>query len=284
MAPIFAFPQPVLDAHRQGKLAILCGSGLSLDVPGDFPRWNQLPERLLDSVERQGIWNAAQIEAKRAFLQKGRVSLDVMLAELDSLRTALGSQPYRAALTALFRPKSGAPGDVHRAVVETGVKVLLTTNFDLLLEAVEGIPSRVPYTWQKADKALDDINGGGKVLFKIHGTAQDDDSVVMTRTEYDRAVSSLSYRQTMINLLQNYTFLLVGYGINDPRDLDLVFGLSKNAFGSAARVHYALMRNASGDDSDRWWRELNVQVVPYEEHVELPTLLRVLGATPPDPR
>src|SRR6185436_11322424 len=121
-----------------------------------------------------------------------------MLAELDTVKTALRSmRKYRAALTAVFRPANAAPGDVHRALADVGANILLTTNYDELLEAVEGPPARRVYTWQKADKALDDIHEGRKVLFKIHGTAEDDDSVVMTRAEYDKAAVHEPYQRAM---------------------------------------------------------------------------------------
>lgn len=103
----------------------------------------------------------------------------------------------------------------------------------------------------------------------------------MTRAEYTRAAAHVPYQRAMSLLLQSYTFLLVGYGINDPFDLDLVFGLSTSAFGSAARAHYALVKDAAQNDRDRWQRELNVQVVPYQDHGDLPGILRALRAAKP---
>ncbi len=102
----------------------------------------------------------------------------------------------------------------------------------------------------------------------------------MTRAEYEKAANSLPYQRTMSFLLLSYTFLLVGYGINDPLDLDLVFGLNTAAFGAAARTHYALVKDPSPTDRDRWQRGLNVQVVPYDDHAALPAILRSLRPAP----
>jgi hypothetical protein len=282
MALNITFPPPLLDAYRTGKLAVLFGSGLSLakDVRGSFPRWSELPERLLEQAAKHGVWTKEKIDGVRGFFEGGQVSLEEMLAALDLIKTALkGARKYRAALGAVFRPDDAAPGDVHRALVDLGVDVLATTNYDELLEAVEGPPRRRVYSWRGSDKALDDIQGGKKVLFKIHGNAEDDDSVVMTRAEYERVAADVRYQRTVSYLLQGYTFLLVGYGINDPLDLDLVFGLNASAFGAAARTHYALMhRSVSATDRDRWQRDMNVQVVPYDDHGDLPAILRALAA------
>jgi hypothetical protein len=124
-----------------------------------------------------------------------------------------------------------------------------------------------------------DIQEGRKVLYKIHGTADRNETVVMTQTEYAKARDYQPYQRALVFLLQRYTFLLIGYGMNDPLDLDLVFELNATAFGSAGRTHYALIKGANPRECDRWRRDLNVQVVPYDDHAELPTILRAMRAT-----
>ncbi|WP_438003441.1 SIR2 family protein [Sorangium sp. So ce321] len=280
--PSFTFPHSIVEAYQQNKLAVLFGSGLSMarDVKGNFPRWNDLPERLLEQVEKHGSLSAKQIDAMRSLFGGGHVSLQMMPSGLDLLKTTLGEvRKYRAALSDVFRPKGMAPGDVHRALAELDLGLLVTTNYDQLLEAVENSPVRAPYTWKESDGALSDINECRKVLFKVHGTAERDDTVVLTRSEYRSAAAHVPYQRTLSYLLQSFTFLLVGYGINDPLDLDLVFELNDGAFGAAARTHYALMNGVNPNDRDRWQRDLNVQVVPYQDHDDLPGILRALRAT-----
>jgi tetratricopeptide (TPR) repeat protein len=281
--PPFPFPAPLVDAYKQNKLALLFGSGLSLapDVQGSFPRWADLPTRLLDQVEYHAALQPDQIALRRALFQ-GYLPLEVMLSDLDPIKTTLrGVRKYQAALNALFRPANAAPGDAHRALVALGVPLLATTNYDALLEAAEGRPARTDYTWAEADKALSDLGEGRKVLFKLHGTADREETVVMTQAEYTRAHAHDTYVRVLSQLLQQNTFLLLGYGMNDPLDLDLVLGLNASAFGSAGRTHYVLMKGASGPDRDRWLRTFNVQVIDYQDHADLPAILRALGATRP---
>jgi hypothetical protein len=279
-----SFPLPLLDAYRANKLAVLFGSGLSptKNVGGPFPTWRELPDRLLEQALQQGVMSQPQVNARRAIFTSGHVSLEAMLAELDAIKIALRSaRKYQPALEAIFSPTNATCGEVHRALVDLGVSVLVTTNYDELLEHAEGPPVRAVYTWQEADNALSRIGGGRKVLFKIHGTADKEGTVVMTRREYDDAARHQGYQQTMRHLLQSYTFLLIGYGINDPYDLDLAFGLNISAFGCATNAHYALMKDAQNTDIDRWQRELNVQVVPYQDHAHLPAILRALRSQKP---
>ena len=153
--------------------------------------------------------------------------------------------------------------------------------YDELLETAAGSRGYKPFTWRESRNALIDIRAGRDVLFKIHGTADREDTVVMTRSEYAEAKNDPHYPDVMRSLLQSDTFLLVGYGINDPYDLDLVFRLNARAFGSAGTTHYALMKGASPTDCLRWQNDFNVTVIPYQDHAELPAILRQLRATKP---
>lgn len=277
-----SFPPPLLEAYRQNKLAVLFGSGLSptKNAGGPFPTWRELPERLLDQALQQGVMSQRKADAHREVFASGHVSLNAMLTGLEGIKSELAdARKYQIALDAIFCPENATSGDAHHALVDLGVNVLVTTNYDQLLEFAEGPPRRSVYTWQEADSALSRIKGGHKVLFKIHGTADREKTVVMTRREYDKAAGNDGYKEIMRHLLQSYTFLLVGYGINDPCDLDMAFSFSLSAFGSAANAHYALMKDdATHTDVDRWQRELNVKVVPYEDHAHLPAILRALRA------
>ena len=205
------------------------------------------------------------------------MSLEQMLSELATLRTALG-RDYQAALNDIFRPASAAPGPAHRAVAALGVRAILTTNYDHLFELLHETPPRQPYSWKEADRALGDIKTGRNVLFKIHGTVERAETVVMSSAEYDAARNDASYQAVLSYLLQDHVFLFLGYGMNDPLDLDLAFRANAAAFKAAAQKHYLLLRGPSDGDRDRIERDYNVRVLPYAEHAEVPGLLDQLAA------
>ena len=274
------FPISLLEACKQKKLAILFGSGLSLgsDVEGNFPRWNELPARLISYAETHGALTREQARGQREALGgEDYLSLEVMLAGLDVVKTALHAHRlYGQAIDELFRPHDIRPGDVHHALVELGVQLLVTTNYDQLVEFLEGSPNRSVYTWKRSDKVLTDIRSGRKVLFKIHGDAEDDDSIVMTQSDYEKVRAHVSYQRVMSLLLQNYTFLFVGYGVNDPLDLDLIFQLNSTAFKQSTNEHYVFTKNPSHVERNRLQRDFNIRTVPYSNHSDIPKLLRAL--------
>ncbi|QRN92995.1 SIR2 family protein [Archangium violaceum] len=272
----FFFPPPLLDAYRSRKLALCIGSGLSFSegVQGNFPKWLELPQRFLDACERQGVLDAEIIAAKRTQFAK-KMRLEVMLAELGTLVTALG-RSYQDALNDIFRPPNAAPGLVHHAIAHLRVGAILTTNYDPLIEDLGETPRRQPYTWKEADRALNDLQAGRRILFKIHGTAERYDTVVITEREYDGVRSNTRYQSVLRHLLQEYMVLFLGYGMNDPFDIDLVLKWNADVFNSAARRHYALLKDPSDTDSDRYLRDHNVQVLPYSDYAALPGILEAL--------
>jgi hypothetical protein len=178
-----------------------------------------------------------------------------------------------------------APPAVPRGrIAQLGVGAILTTNYDPLFEELRETPRQHVYTWKEADLALNDLKSGRRVLFKIHGTAERHDTVVLTEREYDRARSDKSYPSVLRHLLQEYTVLFLGYGMNDPTDIDLVLKWNAEVFNAAARRHYVLLKDPSDTDSDRYLREFNVQVISYSDYAALPGILEALrqaGSQPP---
>ncbi|QRK06707.1 SIR2 family protein [Archangium violaceum] len=279
-APLsLSFPKPLVSACQSKKLALFIGSGLSMgkDVKGKFPSWTQLPQRLLDACEKLGKLSGPRLKLKREMFEES-MSLKEMLAELGTLRTILGQQ-YQQVLNEIFRPHDESePGEAHKAVAKLGVQTILTTNYDQLIESLPEKPRRQPYTWLDAPKALGELDGSRRFLLKVHGSAEHHESIVMTEGEYMRAHSNDSYQKVLGLLLQTHAFLFIGYGMNDPLDLDLALEGNAAAFKTAARMHYALIKKSDDPvrDQREWERYLNdynVQVLPYDDHALLPQIL-----------
>ena len=277
--PKIKIPKAVEEAYQDRRLVVFAGSGLSLgqDVGGNFPAWRELPFRLIDACERYETLPANILEAKRAIFESS-LPLEQMLAELDPLRTALGTH-YQQALNEIFRPKDAAHGAVHEAIINLNVRTILTTNYDQLLEMAGRHTHRQTYTWKDAAKALADLQAGREILLKVHGSAEHHDSVVMSSIEYSNVQSDLSYQDVLKLLLQDQLFLFVGYGMNDPLDLDMALKGNLRSFREASRRHYVLLKHTTQQDIDQIRRNYNVQVIPYTEHEQVTQFLLDLAKT-----
>jgi hypothetical protein len=269
-------PKPLLDACERKSLALFVGSGLSLgaDVKGNFPRWSELPARLLTECENHGALPPDEIAAYRQ-LYGGNMRTDVFISSIDVLRNALG-RDYQTALTNIFSPTDASPGAVHHALASLSVPLILTSNYDPLIEMVPETPRRQWFTWMAAEDALNALQNDRPILFKIHGDASLYSTVILTEVEYQRVLASVSYRQVLSYMMQRYSVLFLGYGMNDPWDLDKLLRANATAFGVATTKHFALMHEREQPHFERLLREYNVMCIPYRSHDEITAVLQEL--------
>ncbi|MBN1655179.1 MAG: SUMF1/EgtB/PvdO family nonheme iron enzyme [Deltaproteobacteria bacterium] len=276
-------PNLLREAYQEGRLALLVGSGASLgrDVRGGFPTWKEVGERLLKYGAERGLVDENERDRRMEDIRNAR-SLEAMLGFLDDIRTALRNH-YREALAEVFRPRDASPGGLHQAIRELGVSALLTTNYDQMLEFSAAEDRRAIYTWCNSIDALSDLSMDRKILFKVHGCSTTISSVVLTRREYDDLEKDIQYKKAIEKLISDYTFLFVGYGMNDPFDLDRVLTKNKEFFWHAARDHFVLLKDARDTDRDRYLRDFNVRVIAYDSHDDIVAFLHELAADRKEP-
>lgn len=264
-------------AYREGKVALLVGSGLSCgpDIGGRFPRWIDIPERLLTDAREYFHLEDEEMKVVRAAIPVARGTA-ALLAKLDELKEHLG-HAYGSALRVLFDPINATPGKAQQAVIATGVKLVMTTNYDRLLEfAADG--RHGVYTWRTARDAVLEMRRGTPVIYKLHGSVTEVDSIILTRREYDVLAHDEAYKQSLRHILGGWSLLMVGYGNQDPFDLDVTLNQMCKTMGPAAQRHFILYKRdeAHNDDIERWKHQYNVYPILYESHDEVSQILRRL--------
>lgn len=286
-----AIPDDLVAAQRAHTLVPFIGAGLSLgsDVRGNFPRWNELPMRILGefkSYHWRGDHDQRTIRnlfrepdgANPGHEQDITMPLQEMLVKLDLLKHRLGPD-YAGVVTKIFRPDDVQPGAAHRAVLALDAPFVLTTNYDQVFEVLVGSTVRQVYTWRQSARALIDVQDRRRVLFKVHGSAEDVDSVVLTASEYASVRQDPAYRTVVNHLLSGNTFLFIGYGMSDPSDLDII--LEENATALRGRMpHFALLhRDQAGTlRQDELRRKYNVVAIPMADHSQILPFLTALAA------
>lgn len=276
----FALPQRLLDACRQKSISVVVGSGLSIqsDVAVQYddqlgwnrlPSWTEVLARLAESARRY---------RDNRHAPRATASLDEFLAELDYFRAALGEHAYyRRALLDIFTPHVLDAGRANRLLFRLPLKWLLTTNYDPILQYA-GPPGTHVYTWKEAVSAREFQVGprARAPLVKIHGCGSRPDTVVLTRLEYEELTRDGAYREMMQSIFQHQTVLFLGYGMNDPRDLDLMLRQAQLA-GAAEGEKFALLPAAKCAEAQAQFKTINF--IPYENHSDVPSVLAVLART-----
>lgn len=186
---------------------------------------------------------------------------------------------------------------VEHAVPETleiisrlPIKYIWTTNYDRLVErAFGGINRPLDAVSGAADLALR-ARPGATRLFKMHGSVERLDDVVISTDDYELYRSK---RGAFLPLLQAHlssmSMLFLGISFTDP-NIRHVLSLIRESFTSAPPEHFAIVRPPQRDDyiSDAefearstqhklWSRDLKrygLVVVEIDDYAEVPELLR----------
>jgi len=125
----------------------------------------------------------------------------------------------------------------HDAVVKLEPQLIVTTNYDKILERATGNG----YSTHEfsSDRVAGDVRRRVPTLLKIHGSVDAIEDIVLTRTDYTRLRLTGAHALGVLQaLFLTRTALLVGYSLGDP-DIQLLF---ENVLGgrNEAPAHYML--------------------------------------------
>jgi hypothetical protein len=165
----------------------------------------------------------------------------------------------------------GVPSPLHASIARLDAPVLLTTNFDTLLEQaleeVKGVP---------ADVIIEDAHIGlidearRTSVAKLHGCVSLPSSIVLTRDDYEAYVEThramVAYLQA---LLATRTFLFVGYSLSDP-DLRSVYSAIRRALGRFKRKAYLLDSGPKAPQLVDYWHDRGLEIVLFDAYAEIP--------------
>ena len=273
----FELSPRLVGACHERNITVFVGSGLSLqdDVEVSYPdscqwrrlpTWGEVPDRLAAQVK---TYLGKKVEPRDT------ETLDQFLLDLDYFKETLGTQRYYPrAMFDIFTPEVTSVGLAHRMLYRLPIAAVVTTNYDFVLQCAA--PAGTPvYTWKEARSAREYLEGGGKLkpLLKVHGCASRPDTVVLTRTEYETLQNDQEYAALVRSLFDRHVILFLGFGFNDPRDLDLALREAELGGAATAEKFAVLPRAKCAEVSSRFPQ---IQTIPLEQHHDLPVFLAEL--------
>lgn len=278
LPPDVVLPPRLIAACTEHRLTVLVGSGMSLqdDVSVEYPHqvpwralptWSDVPARMSEAVRRY---------TGRVAVPRDTQNLDEFLADLDYFRRALGeSVYYPRAIFDIFSPHILSPGRANRMLFRLPHRWILTTNYDFVLQYAA--PAGTPvFTWREARQAREYLTAGRarNPLLKVHGCASRPDTVILTSLEYERLRQDDEYLSLLRHVFESQTILFVGFGLNDPYDLDLALRQARLA-GAAEGEKFALLPQ----ERARQVREMfpQIQTIAYSDHASVAAILAVLA-------
>ncbi|HGH7175489.1 TPA: SIR2 family protein [Bacillus wiedmannii] len=185
------------------KLIIFVGSGFSLDC-GNY-NWVDLVEQIIIHLQRET--QDKKYEALKILLETGTDVLDI----LDLMEK---STPKRKMIEGLLNNiKDPIVSEKHEKLIHISKK-LITTNYDKLIEYNSDI--KHIFTYDNLYH-IAGIREKDEFILKLHGCINDPDKCILFRKQYDDIYTKESAAiLKMETLIQDYTFLFLGFSFNDP--------------------------------------------------------------------
>jgi hypothetical protein len=191
------------DAIRRRQAILFVGAGVSMSI--GLPSWDALIDHVLEELKLErsvieGMNGGYQILAEFYRLKQGNIA------------------PLRAWLDQNWQVSSKrvSTSIPHKLIVELDFPIIYTTNYDCNLEAAFEVHGR-PYVKIANAKDIARAADGVTQIVKYHGDLDDDDSLILTETDFLDRLSfdsplDIKFRADALGR----TILFIGYSMSDP--------------------------------------------------------------------
>jgi hypothetical protein len=235
-------PERLLLAHARGEVLFICGAGVSR--PAGLPDFRELVidvYRVLDASVHavlsnlpRGVcnkWEAdlatlndpQKAEVKRFIVGDYDVVLGMLERRLDN--QTRGDSRVRRVVAERLRAGSGEPARIHRALMSLadrgGVRTIVTTNFDLLLERAGRRRGSLMQTYSLGSIPRPTRQSDFAGVLHIHGALDPSPDRVSEVILSDQDFGEFYLRRRVVpdfiyDAARLFHLVLVGYSASDP--------------------------------------------------------------------
>ena len=157
------------------------------------------------------------------------------------------------------------PGSAHEAFCKLPFEVVVTTNFDCLLEKTYDSLTRYCHTVIGEEELSINPPSKAVTLLKLHGDLHHPERLIASEKDYDTFLDRYPLLATFLsNLLISNTPLFIGYSLDDP-DFRHIWQIIDERLGRLRRKAYAISMSSSKSDLRRFERR-NVKVITLKSN------------------
>ena len=237
-------PPPLTQAIRDGECVLFIGSGLSFGMSS----WKDLITKLVTELKLP---------------QMAQETTDYALDVAQLYRQEKGSEHLADLIRAEFGGTRVKPTLAHYLLMGMGVKHVITTNYDSLLERALRALRRDPVMVVKEGDVARTGETGTHFVVKFHGDAeQSGDGIVLSRADYESFFEDHPAMTALLEgLLLNQTFLFVGYSLSDP-NFRQIYSRIARILKASKRMAYAIQFDADASSLTRKvWESRQLQII-----------------------
>ena len=285
-------PAHLKDAVRSGNLVPFIGAGVSLQgvTQGKpLPVWEDFMAELMqlardDDLQPDVESQIATMIAQRKFLMAAQC-----------LKESIDEHRLDLYIRTRFATAAVEPGPIHYALFKLQPDIIMTTNYDVLLEKAyrKKVGSDVHPITPKDSHIVQQVLKGytewqKPLIFKIHGTAWEPSEVVFAETDYrDLTYGQPGYRAVVSALFVTKVVLMLGFSNSDP-EVAMVLQTLRESFKRRSSLDYIVLRKGirGSLERHRLRKDFGLEVIEYDyeedgEHNELCELVNYLAKLVP---
>lgn len=261
--PMPAVPRPppaLIKEIRAGRCLLFAGAGASMDAK--LPSWLELLDGMVQRSDDAGALSESEHAELGQLLHDGEYMVVAAFC-----RDKLGKYEFAEYLRERLSDNARS-SRTHRILSAIPFRAATTTNFDPFIEHSRErsqvvLPDLMDRLGAAGVESLLNDKSGFPVI-KMHGSALDVESIVLTRGDFRRVLFERpKYREFLKRLFVDSTIFFCGYSFRDP-NVDFVLQDLVAAYAGNARPHYALLPKPGAIATRYWFEDFNIRVIPYE--------------------
>jgi hypothetical protein len=289
-----SLPPPLIEAVKTGHLVPFIGAGVSRHAKSkegrSFPTWSDFLKELIDYARRSGLSSADARQIYR-LVRRGK-----HLMAAQALKEVISPYQLELYIKGRFGTKEVEVGEIHRALLKLGAPLIITTNYDLLLEKAfaevfRDTPECHTHKDAPAVQQFLKIHQHGftrPMIFKIHGTADRPHEIVFAEMDYRHLIyHQPGYRAVLSAVFVTKVVLMLGFSYSDP-ELTVITESLREYFDERSRPDYIVLPKGekSQIEQRRLRMDFGLEVIEYEKssdkHPELLELVEYLTTFAPN--
>lgn len=263
------------DAARR-RVVIFVGAGASKWAKptggGEFLDWTEFLKKTSNELTDEDLKQRVRaLVDEREYLFASQLLKDKLEHRWEEVtQAAFGQKAY--------------PSELHKAIIRLRPRIIITTNFDKLIESAWDSENSTDHTYPKVISKIDPnvfrlFRDDYNYIIKIHGNIDDHDSMIFDKATYQTgAFGNTYYKDLISSLLLTHTFLFIGFSMTDPAISSIVEMYAHSFPGM--RPHYILQSGNANEIDELWKKHRKLSIIRYksdQDHLELAEIVNELS-------
>lgn len=245
-----------LYTNNPERVIFFVGAGLSMPL---FPSWTSFLKQLVNDTDSKG---KLQFDKKELIdkLESGTNFLEIA----DYCADAIGKNEYRDIIEKHFDKdfKYEDIPEAYKSLLTLQFKSILTTNYDRIPE-IGGRGNFSCYTNKNISESLKAIEKGKKIVLKIHGDILNQDSIILTETDFKSIIhNNVTVQNGLRSLFATSTICFLGFGLSDPH-FNLILDFLSSINNGQTIMHYAFLTSKTKFEINSLEKKNGIRVIEY---------------------